>query len=290
MGNEFIVEKGTNESVPREVIDEKKFETPTKHTDEAPVPNIVDLPSNGRMDYPAVIQYRDMLFKDEKTLASASDDTYVRTLNSVLKSILNDCEFYEDLSIHDRDYLLMWVFANNFSSKKELEIQCRSCKNIDNVTVDLTELKVVPLSDEYVEPFEITTEKGHEITIRGLKVKDELFAEKYIRNQLEDQKNPDDIIDVMVSLSIDPKKEMRLEDKLQWVEDNLTVRDMKLVRHFHEYFSFGPDDIITHECTKCAAEVRGRVPFRIEEYLQSSVSDDFGDILQRNARVQTKSK
>src|SRR5690606_33709188 len=64
--------------------------------------NILDLPSEGRLGYPSSVNYRDIMTKDEEVLSSATADTYGRTLNGVVKSLLNDCEFYNKMSIYDR--------------------------------------------------------------------------------------------------------------------------------------------------------------------------------------------
>lgn len=288
--SDFMSVEGVDET-PEESVD-KKLDTPSpKNASNVGGENrynIVDLPSNGNLNYPSSVNYREMLFGDEKVLASAADDTYLRTLNNVLKSILNDCEFYEDLSIHDRDYLLMWIFANNYNPYRDLQIECPSCGNVDEKRVDLTKLEVTPLTDDYVEPFKFTSEKGHELALRVIRVKDELKADKHVRTQIEKQipsNKIDDIANVMQVCSIDVGQAIELEQKLRWCEQNLTISDMRIIRRFHEYFSFGVNDVITHNCTSCDYELTGRVPFDTGDTFRTSVSDDFEDLLRSNQRA-----
>ena len=255
--------------------------------------NIVDLPCNGKLNYPSTINYREMLFGDQKVLASASDDTYLRTLNNTLKSILNDCEFYEQLSIHTRDYLLFWIFANNYGTHRELQIECPSCGNVDKHTVDLTKLNVINLSDDFVEPFNFKTEKGKDIAIYAMRVKDELHADKFIRSQMEEKSKTSvgDMETAMVASSLDVGKALDLKSKIQWVDNNLTVKDMQIIARYHEYFTFGVDDLITHECTECGKEIEGRVPLHDQgSFRGQNVSADFESLLESNKRTEASTE
>ena len=299
MANDFMEVDGIDDTAKTTDVTEKnvnaKYETP--HQEKSNINeyryNILDLPSNGKLNYPATLEYRDMLFSEEKQLSTATEDTYVRTLNNVLRSVANDLKFYEELSVHDRDYFLMWVWANNYGVHRDLEIKCPSCGNNDKVKIDLRELEVVPLPDDFVEPFKFTTKFGDEIGVRALRVKDELRAEKYIREQIEngvDQRNIDNIVNLMLTFSIDIGKAASIDDKIKWVEKNLTTRDIQMVRQFHEYFEFGVDDIVKHECTKCAKEVTGRVPFFPTGDDEQAVQDDFRNLLQANKGTSTSAE
>lgn len=273
----------------------EKFDTPSQKKSNVNEYryNIIDLPSNGKLEYNSSIEYRDMLFSEEKQLSTATEDTYIRTLNNVLKSVANDLSYFEELSIHDRDYFLMWIWANNYGVFRTIQINCPSCGQRDNKTIDLRELDVIPLSDEYVEPFTFTTKMGHEVSLRALRVKDELRAEKYIRKKMEDgvsSEKIDNIVNLMLTFSVDIGKAVDIENKIKWVENNLTTKDMAIIRQFHEYFEFGVNDVVTHECSSCAREVTGKVPFFPTGNDEQAVQDDFRTILQANQRDETSAE
>lgn len=239
--------------------------------------NILDMPCKGRLGYPATITHRDILWKDEKILSGATEDTYIRTINRVVKGILDNPDYYEDISIFSRDYILVWLYVNNFESIRELTSTCE-CGQEDTVKVDLTELPVTPLNEGYQEPFPITLRNGNEVNLRVFRVRDEIYAEQYIS---EHEDSEEDLLDLMLISSIDigGDKELSLEEKVKWAEENLTSRDMAMIRRFHDYYHFGIDETIKHNCSACSKEVTGRLPFRPDEFIQPPISDDIDDLL-----------
>ena len=239
----------------------------------------VELPSNGLLDYSRTVEHRDVLWKDQKALSSTNQQTFTRTLNRVIKSILKEPEWYEEMTIIDRDYLLVWVFVNNFSTKKTIEFNCPDCGNIDKEEWDIRSLDVEELSEDYVEPFKLPLQKGGNVWLRLSRVKDELKAEEFLR---KNDKVEDTLETLIMYQTIDTGMELPLKGQIKWIENNLTAKDMAMIREFHNHFNYGINDLIEHECTECGASVYGRFPFRLEEIFAPSVSEDFENILQAN--------
>lgn len=246
--------------------------------------NIIELPSNGMLDYPDTVSYREILVRDEETLSSATPDTYTIVLNKVLKSILNDCPFYEQMSIHDRDFLLIWLWANNYDPVKELTIKCPECATKTTHKVDLREIEVHDISDEFIKEFEVKLSNGQRCWVRMSTVEDELFVEKYHK------KNKDLSIDFLLTIcSIITEKVMPFEQKLQWVRDNMTSRELGVVKRYHSHFKFGINALKDYECPACDEVTQDIIPFQAEDILMPTVQTDFDRCLSANKGLQDKS-
>lgn len=241
--------------------------------------NVVDLPSNGKLGYPAFAEYREIMVRDEEVLSSATSETYVKTLNAVVKSVMNDCPFYEDMALADRDFMLIWLWAQNYSSSKNVEITCGSCETKTVHKVDLRTLPQKPFPESYKPNFQIPIKKtGGFITVRYNTVRDELVAAEYMRRTKDTVK----FENVMLSQSIDLGMPVSADVKLKWVMDNMTAKEMATVRKFHNHFEFGIDASISHVCPACGEVTRGQVPFQATDVLFPTVSDDFEELLRSN--------
>lgn len=242
-----------------------------------------NLPSNGLLGYPEEIEYRDILVRDEKILSSATANTFQQVINKVLKSLLKDGEVFDDLSLHDRDYLLLWVWANNYTTIKEFDVTCQHCSNVDHISVDVTKVDISELSDEYENPFEYTLSNGDSVYLRLLTVKDEQIAEDFTK------KNKNYSLEsVMLALSIDIGKVMMLPQKMKFIEDNINGHDMGMIRGFQEYFNYGIDDKTDNVCESCGEVTTHNIPFSLE-FFMPTLRNDFAKMLRTNKRSKRKS-
>lgn len=238
--------------------------------------NVAILPSNGKFGYPATIHYRDIMVKDEELLASASPETYAVTLNGVLRDITNNPEWFEQITIADRDFLLVWLWANNYSKIKTVGVKCQHCGNEDEHKVDLTKLPLKEISEKFVHGLEIPIAKtGGKIKVRLNTIGDELAVEKY---QLHDKEHSYDYL--MRVASIDIGVPLSLSDKVKWVRENVSGKEMGYVRRYHQYFEYGLSNTLEHKCTQCKEVTVGQIPFSTSDILfPSIVADDFEALL-----------
>lgn len=253
--------------------------------------HFVDLPSSGLLGYPQTVEYRDMYMRDEKNLSMASEENYFMTLNKVLKSIMKNPDWYNDMAIHDRDYMLVWVWANNYGTKKDLVFRCPEpeCQHDNRVTVDLTSLDVIDIDPEINDytPFEIALRCGTRIWVNVRTVTHELATEKFMKNNTEAA----DIVQAffMSTVDIEGMEDADLVDKVRFAEDNILVNEMAMIRAFHEHIQFGTNDQYTRACSACGEESTHTIPFRVEDFLQSSLPDEFGELLRTNKNAANKS-
>jgi len=236
--------------------------------------NILDLPSKGLLGYPETVSYRDILVKDEEILSSATEETYIRVLNGVLKSILNDCDFYEQMTIYDRDFLMMWLWANNYDPVKHVVATCPHCKAKTNHDIDLTKIEIKEIKDNIKVPFEIPISNGGKIFVRLNTVADELFVDEYIRHNEGTSYEY-----VMLIRSIELPAKMTFDKKLHWVRENIKSKEMGYVKNFHRYFRYGVDTHMDYKCGACGEVTRDLIPFQAEDILMPAIPDDFEKLL-----------
>lgn len=247
--------------------------------------NIIDLPSAGKNGYPSQITYREVMAADEEILKTATVKNYSRTVNNVLKSICNDVEWFDDMLIHDRDYVLSWIWANTYSSKKEFEITCSHCGTKAPKTINMFELPVINIHEKFKPKFEITIKKAEEtINVRSITVRDECMAEKYLAT-FQDLKdgtpNPDKPSQefTMLCLALEFKRPMDIASRIEWARANISSTEMANIKKYHQIFTFGIDTKLEHTCSECKGVTHTRVPFQAADILAPEVSTDIEELL-----------
>jgi hypothetical protein len=269
----MLIEDDVPQSKPR-----KTKTVVTEDTATAPIAaNILDLPSKGQFGYPAQVQYRDILAKDEEILASTTADTYARTLNGVVKSILMNCDFFEQMCVHDRDYALIWLWSNNYTPRKQVDVQCPHCENHDTVTVDMTDLEVTEPEDGFTGSVEMTLKlTGKPVKIRMRTVGDEIAVESFLAANTKTAYSYDHL---MLVRALDLGLEIPLAQKAKWVGENVTGREMAIIKKFHDHFAYGTKTKIHHSCTACGGSADFDLPFQGADVFNPQLSDDFEELL-----------
>jgi len=229
----------------------------------------VELPSNGSLGYPSEVEYRDILVKDEKMLASSTERTFPRILGNVLKNLLKDNSFFDKMTIHDRDFLLLWIWANNYSTIKDIEMRCPHCGHHNNYKIDLTKLDIDELDKDLKNPYPFKTKAGEKVSFRLLTVEDENIARKFCTNNKDYEEDF-----VLLCLSINFKMVMSLKDRINHIEEKFTGKDMSVLRGFHKHFKYGLNDVVDKECTNCGEVNKIAVPFQIDFFIPA-LSGDF---------------
>lgn len=255
----------------KEKVDQEEPKVPSD------VMNIVDLPSKGQLGYPSSVDFREVLVRDEEILSTATNDTYARTLNRVLKSVLNDCEFYEKLCIFDRDFLLVWIWANNYNPTKTVTVTCPHCGTDSDHVVDFTKHEISDIHPKFKGTYEMSLKNfEHPVKIRLNTVADEIATEEYL------SKNKDARYDhVMVVSSIDFGVPMPLHKKIQVAGDKITSAEFNKIKQFHIKLRYGIEPNVEYKCknTECGKVSVRPFPFHTEDILFPTVSADIEEFL-----------
>ena len=229
----------------------------------------VELPSAGVMGYPASIGYRDILVRDEKIIASATERTFTKVINEVLQSLLEDRTFFQKLCIYDRDFLLLWIWANNYSTIKKIEARCPHCDTENKYDIDITTLDVDDIDESYEHPYEYELRNGEKIFLRLLTVEDEEVARLYASKHSNIAEEF-----VLLCCSIEFENKMMLSKKIEKIENTLLGKEMAYVRGFHQHYKFGIDDVVERACVSCGEVNKIAIPFQLDHFLPT-LSDDF---------------
>lgn len=271
------------------VEDDEPVMVPAKDEKEyTPLPsgnNIVPLPSNGKLGYPGEVEFRDIMVSDEEVLSTATEANYGRVLNGVLKSVMMNCSFYEKMSVHDRDYALLWIWATNYTPKKNLEIECAHCKTKSEHVVDMTKLPFSTFPDGMPVPLVLPIKKtGGNVSVYPSTVEDELAAEAFC---LQNPKTRYDTALMATTISVGVN--IPLDKKIAWISANISGKEMGYIRKYHKKMAFGLDSTIEYECPECHGVTRGELPFQTEDILFPVVSDDFDEFIRTDQGDEDKS-
>lgn len=212
----------------------------------------IDLAAN-----PNLIQIRTFKGRDEKLIAELSNENFEKKFLTVLKGVFTGID-PSKLTIGDRMYLVLWEVINSYSKMFPVEFECEHCWQKSSFEVDLTSLEVVELPDTYKEPYELKLPvSGDLIKVRLLRIEDVMKV-----NDLD--KAGQNVWLYRFALSI-------VGDKSVWenVEylENLSTKDLMVIRAFHTKFEHGPKMETKYECPKCGGTGVMPVPFRLEMLL-----------------------
>lgn len=246
------------------------------HVD-SPVGNVVDLPSKGLLGYPASITHREIMAGDEEILKSSTNKNFSRTVNKVLKSICNNAEFFDDMYVGDRDYVMIHIWANTYDSEKEFEVKCRHCQHKDDMKIDIFKLGSIDPKDNMPSRLPMRVSKtGDTIKLRLVTVRDDNNAEEYMA------KNPNAEVSTETlhyALAIEFGRPMSIAERVQYVQENITAKELATIREFHRHFSFGLDTSFEHTCSECQGVTRGNIPFLPEDIIAPEVRTDLEQLL-----------
>lgn len=246
----------------------------TSDNETASPSTVLDLPSKGKFGYDSFVEYRDILARDEEVLASITPDTYVRVLNGVIKDVVKNPSWFEDMCIYDRDYLLIWLWANNYTPLKTVDVTCRHCKTVGKEHVNLTEIEVTDPDEKFTGAIQFDLKKtGKPIKVRLNTVGDEIAVETFIAAN-ESFKSKFEYL--MMVRSIDVGMNVPLDKKILWVGENVTAREMAIIKQFHKKFSYGVKTTLDHVCSECEGVTKFALPFSATEILYPNA--DLGEL------------
>lgn len=204
---------------------------------------------------PSDISIRTLKGKDELLIAEMNIENFDKKFLLVLKNVLKGIQ-PEKLTLGDRLYLAIWLTVNSYMKEYPINYECEKCWEKLECIVDLSKLEIISLPDSFKEPYAIKLPKSEEtINLRLLRYED-------ILKIAEMEKQGTNVFLRRFALSIvDDSKS--LFDKESYLE-NLDVKDIAVIRAFHEKFVHGPKMEIGYECPKCGGTGVMPVPFRID--------------------------
>tara|TARA_Y100000004_G_scaffold197173_1_gene270197 strand:+ start:7182 stop:7877 length:696 start_codon:yes stop_codon:yes gene_type:complete len=203
----------------------------------------IEVPSTKKM-----IEYRPFLVKEEKVLMMAQESEDPKQLQSAVEDIIETCTYGaikpSELTAYDLEYIFLNLRAVSVGETVEVGIKCEHCDKVNQIVVNLKEIKV---QFPEVEPeTTIMLEKDIGITMKPIT----LGATKLLADDAE--------ITDMVGLVIDtifdkdnvyPTKDSTVEE----IKDFVESLNREQLGKIQEYISNQPKLIHTVEfkCIHC---------------------------------------
>jgi len=233
--------------------------------------NVIQLPSKGLLYQESnEISIRELKGKDEKLMAELNYENFDRKFVAILRNVLKGVDPIQ-LTVGDRLYVMLWLMINSISKTVSLKTGCEFCFNELNLEVDLSQLEVAELPDDYKEPYNITLNNGEDLQLRLFRINDEIKIADY-----EKSGNNSYLFRFATSI-VDESK--GIHDKIAYLE-NLQSKDIMKIRAFHEKFYHGPKMKTKYTCKHCGSDGVAACPFRLEyffpygEVLTGLIGDD----------------
>jgi len=194
--------------------------------------------------------------RDEVFLAEINPINIEQKFLQVLKNVIKGID-PELLTLGDRLYIIIWECINSYTEVVKVKTICTHCLHDIEVSVDLRELEVIPLPDDFKQPYEVTLPISRKIVhLRLLNTRDEIEILKF-------GKDNDSSLLYRYARSIVSDKDVL--ERMKELE-NLEAKDLTTIRAFHEKFCHGPDMNAKIICPNpnCGEEGDVDVPFRLD--------------------------
>jgi hypothetical protein len=224
------------------------------------------LPSRGKLGYPEVVSIKPYRVREEKYIAAITSERFNEMTLKVLSSVIETEINIEDLSLSDRNYILLWERVNSYYPELESTVKCPNCGRKSTTVINLEGLPVTSIPPNYEEPVTITLpDSGDSIGCRLLRIRDEMNIDKY----LSTSKDPeiDDWV-VRYAASIVKEDLKSLGEKIMYC-DGLSSKDFMEIRSFQNKYFHGVDNKVTFTCKKCGESSNVPIPFNLDFFLPS---------------------
>lgn len=203
--------------------------------------------------HPEDIKARAYQGSEEELLSQINPINLERNYLEVMKRVIQGIDPIK-LTLGDRLYFIVWECINSYMDVIQVKTVCSHCLQEVEIPVDLKELKVINLPEDFKEPREVPLPGGEKIKLRLLTVEDEIEIEEY-------QKKHGSSHNYRYARSIVSEKDiLEMLDKVE----KMSAKDKATLRAFQEKFYHGPDLYHKYTCPKCKEEDEVEVPFRFD--------------------------
>lgn len=202
---------------------------------------------------PGDVMARSYLGRDEIYLAEITPDNLDQKFLHVMTNTIQGLD-PSAMTLGDREYFILWEYIRSYSKFLGLKLMCVNCCKEVEIKVDLSELDVIQLPEDYKQPYRVTLPSGTEVDLRLLTVADEIAANEFAQKSNEA---------LIFRCARSVVEEGGIVEKMEMLK-SLPASDLATIRAFHERFHHGPDMRATFKCPSCGQEDIIDVPFRLE--------------------------
>jgi hypothetical protein len=199
--------------------------------------------------------------RDEVFLAEINPTNLEHKYLHVLKSVLRGID-PEILTIGDMMYVVAWEYAKSYTNLFPVRTVCSHCMKQVDVQIDMNELDVIQLPEDFNNRCSIQLSNGKTLKLRLLTIADEISAQAY------EECHEDGVLFRLAKSMVDDDNILHRIELLS----KMPIVDTTKIRAFHEQFNHGPDLNANFVCPLCEKEGRTEVPFCLEFFYPRGAS------------------
>lgn len=232
------------------------------------------LPSKGILygeDFGSEVTIRSMTTFEEKM--RLGNQGFFKTMCAILDSVVVSPDSYktQNMTLFDFYFLMYKMRAVSYGPTYKVQVTCPRCGHTEICKVNLDDLAIEYLSDDFKEPFEIGPLPRNNDTLgcRFLRVSDMINNEKKSRDILSQNPNyvgdPQYILNKasqVVSINGESKPSIELQ---MYIEKMQAMDSAYLTQAYDKYTDgVGMSTLCTDTCTACGDELTFTLPFNSE--------------------------
>lgn len=229
---------------------------------------IEGLPSKGKF-YPqgTEIQGRPMKVLEVKKVSSINEDNGDFVLNDIVRKTIKGID-HNEMYVADKLYAIFWLRANTYrDSGYVVPFICSKCEKKSEYHFEVDNLEVQQISDDFSPNKDIKLKNGDTIRYDYLKIKDELYIDRFKELNGDAVGEIDDELLGMSQMikSINGKAETLLQ-KYHWLI-NLDPGDYSYLRTYFEKKGMGIKPFVNITCNSCGGTAVTAVNFRADFFI-----------------------
>lgn len=221
------------------------------------------LPSNGKLKgVPKEVTIRNMTTAEEKMLLGSAEDVF----DQIIKKCVTEPDDFDidKIPLMDKNFLYVKLRVISYGPDYKFEYRCPECGKVSSVTINLDDLEVTYLPDDFKDPFDTFNLPVCNDEIALSLPRNEDFNRIRARVRQYQSKFPDAIGDeswvfgMMAFISAINGKEV--DATLHKYVEELHVRDAAYLRHRINKLTGGIERDYTVHCNKCGEDVEVAIP------------------------------
>jgi len=231
---------------------------------------IKGMPSKGKF-YPknSIIEGRPLKVIEVKKISSINDGNGDFIINDILKRTIKTSFPFDEIYIADKLFMVFWLRENTYrESGFVVKFECLKCKKVSDFHFELNNLEVQIVNDNFSPESEITLPSGSKVKYDYLKIKDEIFIDRFKEiNGSEIPDLDDDLLGIAQMIkSINGDNSSSLIKKYFWVLE-MSPADYSALTTMIEKNGMGIRPYVNVECQKCGGTVPVAVSFRADFFI-----------------------
>jgi len=238
-----------------------------------PYPNanfweVTNLPSLNKF-YPEGTRIfgRPMKVIEVKKISSMGDSNGDFILNDIVRRTTKGID-HDEMYVADKLFIIFWLRANTYrDSGYVVNFVCPKCEMKSEYHFEIDNLEVQHVTEDFNPASELKMKGGDVITYDYLKIKDELYIDRFKELNYKAVGEVDDELLAMAQMvKTINGKELTLLQKYHWVTE-LDPGDFAYMRSYMEKKGMGIKPYVNVTCKECGGTVPVAVSFRSDFFI-----------------------